>query len=128
MNKSNVKQVGNFENDGGISIFHDFMDELLKSIMFYLAQKQEEELVAAIDLLTFTAEHYQVNPRIRVETIHKWQVICTADFDRNHRFNPAEHTSGWMFERRNVIVDTFSRLEAASKRYPTIHWDNFEED
>lgn len=127
-----VQGMGNFDTSGGKRLLGDVIERLHREIAYYLAEERRseififdaEELVVAVDLLALMAERYQMPPGIRDATVRRWRDMYINVFDRRYEYNPAEHTSGWIYERRNVILSVFNRLEtAAHLRPPSPDWD-----
>jgi len=122
-----IRQVGNFGHSGGTRVLHAAREQLLRAIAYYVAEETRaqiegldaDELVVAVDMLAVLAEHYNISPEVSDATVRRWRDTYLPVFDSFHDLDPsAQETSGWPYERRKVIVDTFARLEAVARLRP----------
>ena len=125
-----IRKVGNFDNQGGQRVVEDVMVDLKKSIAYFIAEENRdhlrewdlEEFAAAIYLLAIMAELLDFSCGIKPSTVRRWQDIYLPLYDERY---PEVDTPDLL---RANIVEAFDHLEAVARLRPPFDWHRKEQD
>jgi hypothetical protein len=128
---AHIRPVGNFETQSGRNVLEEVITDLHRAIAHFSAKERrtvmltrgnDEKLLAALDLLTLMAEHYQISIELDRKTVRRWRNICLENFAHRSTFEPAEDVPGWNPNRREIIINVFAHLESVAALYPQFDW------
>ncbi|MFN8555797.1 MAG: DUF4259 domain-containing protein [Dehalococcoidia bacterium] len=113
---------GIFENDGALDYIGQVMLQLEETISTCLAtpgaadldEDGESVLVPSVALLSLLSEHTGAAPP-SPELVREWREAYVAIFDE--QIDHLDPAPGYKEARRQVIVDTFARLEARAREF-----------
>ena len=116
--------TGVFESDSALDFLWILNDNLMKQIVFYIADEsligwwiaRYEEGIAAADLLALWCEKSGSSEGIHKKNVIRWRELYLQRFETDPQWDNALTPDGLdaRTERRKVIEATFDRLEAVA--------------
>lgn len=109
--------VGLFDNDLAYRFLHQLMEKLVKNIVYstspFVHGDYNAEILANVELLILLWEHYQFPPSISPPLVKAWREKSLQWLADNEPYPPS---SPYYLERKQVIEETFARLEALNRQ------------
>ena len=124
---SKVVGVGNLETHGGQRMYFDIMYDLLQTVGDCIVdhdryeREDAHEVIVAVELLATLAEYYDFVLGIDEEQIQNCRALYIRLLAEAQDFDPAVDTSGWAYERYQVIQDVFDRAAAIHRKRKEQH-------
>lgn len=111
-----TEDVGLFDNDLAYRFLYQLMEKLIKNIVYSASQvccDDDVEILANVELLVLLWEHYKFPPSISPPLVNAWREKSLQRLADNEPYPPS---SPYYFERKQVIEETFARLEALNNQ------------
>jgi hypothetical protein len=114
--RSDLRYVGNFDNQGGGKILLDVMIALREKIDrdiidiergWKLSDGDDPYFVVALHMYAVMVEHYKLFA-VKPKTVRHWREVYLPAFNQ---FCEDAQVGSWGDERRVVILDVFAHLE-----------------